>query len=78
MRICSDQGKEFENARFEEFYHSHAIQQEFSFPHYSSTKWGYRAKEQSYTRDGLSYDPFKGSGSTLLGRSYQHCLSYHE
>jgi hypothetical protein len=36
MRIPSDHGREFENARFEEFYHSHGIQQEFSSP---ITQW---------------------------------------
>jgi len=32
MRIRSDHGREFENARFEDFCHSHGIQQEFSSP----------------------------------------------
>jgi transposase InsO family protein len=32
MRIRSDHGKEFENARFEEYCHSYGIQQEFSSP----------------------------------------------
>jgi transposase InsO family protein len=32
MRINSDQGREFENARFEEFCPSHGIQLEFSSP----------------------------------------------
>jgi transposase InsO family protein len=32
MRICSDHGREFENAKFEEFCESHGIQQEFSSP----------------------------------------------
>jgi transposase InsO family protein len=32
MRIRSDHGREFENARFEEFCQSHGIQQEFSSP----------------------------------------------
>jgi transposase InsO family protein len=32
MRIHSDHGREFENARFEEFCHSYGIQQEFSSP----------------------------------------------
>jgi transposase InsO family protein len=32
MRICSDHGREFENAKFEYFCHSHGIQQEFSSP----------------------------------------------
>jgi hypothetical protein len=32
MRICSDHGKEFENALFEEYCHSYGIQQEFSYP----------------------------------------------
>jgi len=32
MRIRSDHGKEFENARFEEYSHSYGIQQEFSSP----------------------------------------------
>jgi transposase InsO family protein len=29
MRIHSDHGREFENAKFEEFYHSYGILQEF-------------------------------------------------
>jgi hypothetical protein len=32
MRIRSDHGREFENARFEEYCHSYGIQQEFSSP----------------------------------------------
>jgi transposase InsO family protein len=32
MRIHSDHGKEFENARFEEYCHSYGIQQDFSSP----------------------------------------------
>jgi len=32
MRIRSDHGKEFDNARFEEYSHSYGIQQEFSSP----------------------------------------------
>jgi transposase InsO family protein len=32
MRIRSDHGREFENARFEEFYHSYGIQHEFASP----------------------------------------------
>jgi hypothetical protein len=32
MRIHSDHGKEFENAQFEEYYHSYGIKQEFSSP----------------------------------------------
>jgi hypothetical protein len=32
MRIRNDHGREFENARFEEFCHSYGIQQEFSSP----------------------------------------------
>jgi len=32
LRIRSDHGREFENARFEDFCHSHGIQQEFSSP----------------------------------------------
>jgi hypothetical protein len=54
MRIRSDHGREFENARFEEFCHSHGIQQEFSYPHYSLTECN---------------DPFKESSSTLLGEA---------
>jgi IS30 family transposase len=30
MRTCSDHGREFENAQFEEYCHSYGIQQEFS------------------------------------------------
>jgi transposase InsO family protein len=32
MRIRSDHGRKFENARFEEFCHSYGIWQEFSSP----------------------------------------------
>jgi transposase InsO family protein len=32
MRICSDHGRKFENAKFEEFWLSYGIQQEFSSP----------------------------------------------
>jgi IS30 family transposase len=32
MKIRSDHGKEFENARFEEHCHSYGIQREFSYP----------------------------------------------
>jgi transposase InsO family protein len=32
MRICSDHGREFENTKFEEFYFSYGIKQEFSSP----------------------------------------------
>jgi len=32
MRICSDHGREFKNAHFEEYCHSCGIQQEFSSP----------------------------------------------
>jgi transposase InsO family protein len=32
MRILSDHGKGFENARFEEYCHSYSIKQEFSSP----------------------------------------------
>jgi hypothetical protein len=32
MRICSDHGREFKNAHFEEYCHSYGIQQEFSSP----------------------------------------------
>jgi len=32
MKIRSDHGKEFENARFEEYCHSYGIQQDFSSP----------------------------------------------
>jgi hypothetical protein len=78
MRIRSDHGREFENARFEEFCHSHDIQQEIFIPHYSSTEWGCRVEDQGYSRDGLSNDPLKESSSTLLGKSCQHCLPHHE
>lgn len=32
MRLCNDHGRDFENAKFEEFCLSYSIQQEFSSP----------------------------------------------
>jgi IS30 family transposase len=45
MRICNDHGREFENAKFEEFCLSYGIQQEIFIPHHSSIEWGCRKEE---------------------------------
>jgi transposase InsO family protein len=77
MRIHSDHGKEFENARFEEYCLSNGIQQEFSSP-ITPQQNGVVEQKKSVTGNGSSNDSLSKSCSTFLGRSDQYCMSYHQ
>jgi transposase InsO family protein len=73
MRICSDHGREFENAKFEEVCHSYGIQQEFSSlitPQQNGVvEWKNRVIQEMARVCGAT---------SLLGRSCQHCLPHHQ
>jgi transposase InsO family protein len=69
---------EFENARFEEYCHSYGIQQEFSSPITPQQNGIVERKNRVLQEMARVMIHSKNLAQRFLGKSYQHCMSYHQ
>ena len=76
VKVRSDHGKEFENARFESFCVKKWNQKGIFSPQNSSTKWNGREKKSGDSRNDKSYATKQANTSKVLGRSREHLMSH--
>ena len=75
VKIRSDHGKEFENARFELFCKKNGIKREFSAPK-TPQQNGVVERKNRVILDGESYVTKQENSSKVLGRSREHLMSH--
>ena len=75
VKIRSDHGKEFKNARFESFCEKNGIKKEFSPPKLLN-KMGWLEEESIDSRNGKSYATQQANPLKVLGRSREHLMSH--
>ena len=73
VKIRSDYGKEFENARFESFCEKNGIKREFSAPK-TPQQNGVVERKNRVILDGESYVTKQENSSKVLGRSREHLM----